>query len=59
MSITQSSFNFTPDENDRFYESKATLIATEILESELKGKVDEKWVAEWADSGDKFEVRRN
>ncbi|KAL7427439.1 hypothetical protein ACHAXH_002092 [Discostella pseudostelligera] len=56
MPITQSSYKFTPDENDRFYESKATLIATEILESELKGKVDDKWVAAWVDSGDKFEA---
>ncbi len=48
-----------PDEKDRFYESKATLIANEILESELKGKVDEKWVGNWAESGGEFEVRRN
>lgn len=57
MSITLPTHHFIPDENDRFYESKATLIANEILESELKGKVDAKWVDEWSKSGDKFEVR--
>ena len=57
MSVTLPTHNnITPDENHRFYESKATLIANEILESKLKGTVDEKWVDRWTESGDKFEV---
>lgn len=59
MSNTPPPHNFIPDENHRFYESKATLIANDILECELKGKVDEKWVNSWAESGGKFEVRHN
>jgi hypothetical protein len=56
MSATPPTHNFTPGETHRFYESKATLIANDILESELRGKVDKKWVDNWPDSGEKFEV---
>ncbi len=50
MSVTLPTHNFTPNENHRFYESKATLIANEILESELREKVDKKWVDSWPES---------
>ena len=48
-------YHLGPEENEKFYPSKAKLIAKEILEGELEGKIDEKMVEEWGDFGDEFE----
>ena len=42
--------------DERFYPSKAKLVAEEILKEELEGKIDEKWIEEWQDFGDEFEA---
>jgi len=44
MSIVLPTYHIRPDgENARFSETKARLIAKEIIETELKGKGAEKW----------------
>jgi len=53
--IILPTYHIKPQENQRFSTSKATVIANDILQSELKGKVDEKLVEEWSDFGDEFE----
>ncbi|KAL7543691.1 hypothetical protein ACHAXR_012999 [Thalassiosira sp. AJA248-18] len=54
--IVLPTYHLGPEENEKFYPSKAKLIAKEILEGELDGKVDENWVEAWADFGDEFEA---
>ena len=44
--IVLPTYHTKPEANERFFASKARAIAKEILEGELKGKVDEKWVEE-------------
>ena len=53
--IILPTYHIKPQENQRFSTSKATTIANDILQTELKGKVDEKLVEEWSDFGDEFE----
>ena len=54
--VVLPTYHLKPNENQRFYPSKAKIIANEILQGELEGKVDEKWVEEWSDFGDEFET---
>ncbi len=44
--IVLPSYHTKPEANERFSTSKAGAVAKEVLEVELKGKVDEKWVEE-------------
>jgi len=53
--IILPTYHIKPQENQRFSTSKATTIANDILQTKLKGKVDEKLVEEWSDFGDEFE----
>ena len=53
--IILPTYHLKPQENKRFYPSKAKLIANDILQVELDKKVDEKWVEEWSDFGDQLE----
>ncbi|KAL3780161.1 hypothetical protein ACHAWO_011898 [Cyclotella atomus] len=55
IDVVLPSYRIKPEENTKFYPSKAKHIAQQILEEELAGKVDNKWVEEWADFGDEFE----
>ena len=54
--VVLPTYHLKPNENQRFFPSKAKIIANEILQGELEGKVDEKWVEEWSDFGDEFET---
>ena len=54
--VVLPTYHLKPNENQRFYPSKAKIIANEILQGDLEGKVDEKWVEEWSDFGDEFET---
>eukprot|EP00804_Cyclotella_cryptica_P025114 CCRYP_012978-RC/>CCRYP_012978-RC protein AED:0.47 eAED:0.55 QI:0/0/0/1/1/1/3/0/153 len=56
IDIILPTYRLKPEESGKFYPSQAKKIAKEILEEELCGKVDEKWVEEWADFGDEFET---
>jgi translation initiation factor 2 alpha subunit (eIF-2alpha) len=47
-SILAPTYHIKPEtESARFSESKARLIAKEVLDNELKGKVDEKFIEDW------------
>mmetsp|Transcript_14308 Transcript_14308/g.30167 ORF Transcript_14308/g.30167 Transcript_14308/m.30167 type:complete len:146 (+) Transcript_14308:1072-1509(+) len=48
-------YRLKPEENEKFYPSKAKLIMTSVLEEELRDRIDEKSVEDWADFGDEFE----
>mmetsp|Transcript_20612 Transcript_20612/g.40819 ORF Transcript_20612/g.40819 Transcript_20612/m.40819 type:complete len:146 (-) Transcript_20612:216-653(-) len=48
-------YRLKPEENEKFYPSKAKLIMTSVLEEELRDRIDEKSVEDWADFGDDFE----
>ncbi|KAL7544395.1 hypothetical protein ACHAWF_007777 [Thalassiosira exigua] len=54
--VVLPTYRLKPEEHEKFYPSKARLIAKQILESELADKVDERWVEEWTDFGDEFEA---
>ena len=54
--IVLPTYHLKPNENQRFHPSKAKIIANEILQGELDGRVDDKWVEEWSDFGDEFET---
>ncbi|KAL7470205.1 hypothetical protein ACHAXS_010438 [Conticribra weissflogii] len=48
-------YRLKPEEDEKFYPSKAKLIMTNVLEEELRDRIDEKAVEDWADFGDEFE----
>ena len=54
--IVLPTYRLGPEENEKFYPSKAKIIAREILEGELKEKIDERMVEEWGDCGEEFEA---
>lgn len=54
--IVLPTYRLGPEENEKFYPSKVKIIAREILEGDLKEKIDERMVEEWGDCGEEFEA---
>ncbi|KAL9187238.1 hypothetical protein ACHAXT_001341 [Thalassiosira profunda] len=54
--VVLPTYRTTPESHEKLNPSKARRIAQEILEGELKGKIDDKECEEWTDFGDSFEA---